>query len=133
MERKYILTDETIEVDGQTLYRIEAVRDFGDVKKGDKGGYISSEANLSHDGSAWVCGEAKVCGSADYIVFKNWWTSGRYFTWTRSDDMWRVGCFHGTGEELVAKAYKDSEVSGREYARVVEYVNQIKSIVNKDK
>ena len=33
--------------------------------------------------------------------------------------------FHGTGEELVAKAYKDSESSGREYQRVVDYVASI--------
>ena len=36
--------------------------------------------------------------------------------------MWNVGCFYGTGEELIAKAYKDSEFSGREYERIVKYV-----------
>ena len=61
----------------------------------------------------------------DYIVFKNWWSSGRYFTWTRSNNMWNVGCFYGTGEELIAKAYKDSESSGREYERIVKYVESI--------
>lgn len=81
---------------------------------------------------AKVCGEAKVSGYAevekksDYIVFKNWWSSGRYFTWTRSNDMWSVGCFYGTGEELIKKAYKDSEEKGREYARIVKYVKSIK-------
>ncbi len=65
-------------------------------------------------GNAKVYGDAEVFGNAevttidDYIVFKNWWSSGRYFTWTRSNNMWRVGCFYGTGEELVAKAYKDT-------------------------
>ena len=39
--------------------------------------------------------------------------------------MWKVGCFHGTGEELIVKAYKDSELSGREYKRVVDYVESI--------
>ncbi len=76
-------------------------------------------------GDAWVCGDATVYGNADYIVFKNWWSSGRYFTWTRSNNKWQVGCFHGTGEELVAKAYKDGEKSGREYERVVKYVESI--------
>lgn len=79
-----------------------------------------------------ISGYTKIGGNAviesdyDYIVFKNWWSSGRYFTWTRSNDMWRVGCFYGTGKELIAKAYKDSKVSGREYERVVKYVEQIK-------
>lgn len=84
-------------------------------------------------GEAMVYGEAKVCGNAkvekksDYIVFKNWWSSGRYFTWTRSNDMWTVGCFYGTGEELIKKAYADNEEKGREYERVVKYVESIKS------
>lgn len=232
MEKKYKLTDETIEINGKTLYRIEALKDFSNVKKGDKGGFIEKEENLSHLGSAWVydnakvfddaeifgdavvrgmaqiydyakilectiisdhaqiygrshvlgyahvygmvqiygdsivknyariydeaiiCGysttcdhvivcnnaiikdvkisgdaiishDAKILSIKDYIVFKNWWSSGRYFTWTRSNNMWSVGCFYGTGEELIEKAYKDSELSGNEYKRIVEYVNSI--------
>lgn len=33
MEKKYILTEQTKEYKGYTLYRIQAVKDFGDVKK----------------------------------------------------------------------------------------------------
>lgn len=76
-------------------------------------------------GNADVCGHAKVCNNADYIVFKNFWSSGRYFTWTRSNNKWSVGCFYGTGEELIKKAYADSDTSGREYERVVRYVESI--------
>ncbi|EJF84065.1 hypothetical protein MCU_00733 [Bartonella elizabethae Re6043vi] len=39
MEKKYELTDETIEVDGHTLHRIRALKDFGDLKTGDLGGF----------------------------------------------------------------------------------------------
>lgn len=77
-------------------------------------------------GIAKIKGDAVIESDRDYIVFKNWWSSGRSFTWTRSNDMWSVGCFYGTGKELVSKAYKDSEVSGREYERVVKYVESIK-------
>lgn len=66
---------------------------------------------------------AEVFSDRDYIVFKNWWSSGRYFTWTRSNNMWWVGCFYGTGEELVKKAYEDSKEKGIEYERIVNYVN----------
>lgn len=230
MEKKYKLTDETIEVNGKTLYRIEALKDFLYVTKGDRGGFIEKEENLSHSGNAWVFNDAKVFNDAiifdnamvynnaevfdsatvynnakvhgsakiynyaticdyasisdnaqicdatirgcvtvrgnttivnseiydnviirdtaiikntrifgpavishdakissdkDYIVFKNWWSSGRYFIWTRSNNMWSVGCFYGTGEELIEKAYKDSKLSGKEYKRVVDYVNSI--------
>ena len=221
MSKKYKLTDETIKLNGATLYRIEALKDFGEIKKGDKGGFIESENNLAHEGDAWVsdnahvygnayvfdnarvynnafvsgyaqvygnarvygnawlydntrvcgyawvadnarvygdanvcddssvfgsaciydnarvygdalvrgyacvCGGAEISNKSDYIVFQNWWSSGRYFTWTRSNNMWSVGCFYGTGEELIKKAYKDSELSGREYERVVRYVESI--------
>lgn len=77
-------------------------------------------------GYTQIGGNAVIKSDYDYIVFKNWWSSGRYFTWTRSNDMWRVGCFYGTGNELIARAYKDGEVSGIEYERVVKYVEQIK-------
>lgn len=259
MEKKYKLTDETIKCYGRTLYRIEALREFSGIRIGQKGGFVESEDNLSHNGLCWICdnamvydkavvsedarvyhnaevyGNARVCGNvlirdyaevrnnaivfdnasinshsiicndaqvfgntyitdnatirdnakvygkacikgyatiadnaevygytlvggtsnilgqsrvyknasiqgnaiiynaeikcnSDYIVFKNWWSSGRYFTWTRSNNMWRVGCFYGTGEELIAKAYKDSELSGREYKRIVKYVESITSL-----
>ena len=163
MDKKY----ELIPSDIEGLFRIKALKDFNDVKKGDIGGYIQSEYNLSHYGNCWiyddakvydnafVMGNARVCDNAkiggkariegytviqgnaqiwgdamissdkDYIVFKNWWSSGRYFTWTRSNNMWKVGCFYGTGEELISKAYKDSEESGREYECIVKYVERI--------
>jgi UDP-3-O-[3-hydroxymyristoyl] glucosamine N-acyltransferase len=44
--------------------RVVALRDFGDVKTGDVGGFIESEANLSHDGNCWIYGEARVFDDA---------------------------------------------------------------------
>lgn len=64
MEKKYKLTDETIEVEGKALYRIEALKDFCEIKKGDKGGFIESEDNLSHEGNAWVYDNACVYGTS---------------------------------------------------------------------
>ena len=79
------------------------------------------------DGKAQICGNAVIAKEEDFIVFKNWWSSGRYFTWTRSNDKYKVGCFYGTGKELIAAAYNDSEEKGREYERIVNYVNSIKN------
>ena len=81
-------------------------------------------------GNAWVYGNARVYGDADYIVFKNNWSSGRYFTYTRSNKMWRVGCFYGTGQELIKKAYKDSEASGKHYEAYVEFVEKLEKLEN---
>ena len=62
--KKYEFTGEEKVIDTHTLHRIRAVRDFGVVKAGDLGGWIESEDNLSHDGYAWVDGEARVICNA---------------------------------------------------------------------
>jgi len=41
-----------------TLYRIKALKGFSDVKKGDIGGWVEKEANLSHDGICWLYDDA---------------------------------------------------------------------------
>ena len=56
------LTDESIIHEGIKLFRIIATEDFGDVRRGDKGGYVESLSNIS--GDAWVDDEAMVYGSA---------------------------------------------------------------------
>lgn len=228
-----------------TVYRIEALRDFGSINKGELGGWIEKEANLSQRGTCWVyndaavfndamvadnamiggqakvygyahvldnaivtghsrvydnaflendviitnyaivCGNARISNNAqiynnveifgsahiyghahlynnvqifdnvkvhgsvdifgnikiggnadiktitDYYVGKNTWSSGRYFVYTRSNKKWNVGCFYGTSEELIEKAYKDSKLSGQEYERVVKYVEEMYDNIEK--
>ena len=64
--KKYkLIKDNFIEIDGHKLYRIQAIKDFGDVKAGDIGGYIQNYKNLSHSGTCWVYEEAKVFGNAE--------------------------------------------------------------------
>lgn len=151
MNNKYELTNETKVVCGRTLHRIKAIIDFAFAKKGDIGGWIETEKNLSQNGNAWVCGNAmvygdamvydnarvygnadvrgnaEVCGNGDYIVFKNCWSSFRWFTYTSSNKKWAVGCFYGTGEELIKKAYADSELSGKCYEAIVRAVEAIET------
>lgn len=63
--KKYELTEETITLfKDYMLYRIKALRDFGDIKAGDLGGYIEKESNLSHNGDAWLYEDAMVYGDA---------------------------------------------------------------------
>lgn len=64
MEKKYELTKDSVRLMGHKLYRIKALRDFGDVKKGDLGGYIEKESNLSHGGTCWVADQAMVLQNA---------------------------------------------------------------------
>lgn len=72
-----------------------------------------------------------IYGDRDYIIFKNWWSSDRIFVWFRQNNLWSVGCFTGTGDELINKAYKDSQLSGDMYKQVVEYVERNKELINK--
>ena len=56
--------DHYITVSGKKLYRIKALKSFGDVSKGEVGGYIEHEYNLSHDGNCWIYDSAKVMDDA---------------------------------------------------------------------
>jgi len=61
--KKYEFTGETFVTPNATLKEIRALCDFGDVKKGELGGYVESEYNLSHKGTAWVQEQGMVWGN----------------------------------------------------------------------
>ena len=74
MEKKYEITKETMKAidengDEKTLHRIKALKDFGNVKKGDFGGFVENESNLSQEGDCWIFDNAICCGNA--IVYEN--------------------------------------------------------------
>lgn len=61
-------------IDGMVVYRIKALRDIGtEVKKGDLGGFVESEDNLSFIGECWIYDnsvvrdEAKVVDNAQVL------------------------------------------------------------------
>lgn len=63
--KKFELTAEFVtNIFGKKLFRIKALVAFGDVEKGELGGFIEKEDNLSHLGDAWVSGNAWVYGDA---------------------------------------------------------------------
>lgn len=69
--KKYKLTDETKVYNGKTLYRIQALKDFDFIHKGEVGGFVESENNLWQEGNCWiydnamVFDDARVTGDAD--------------------------------------------------------------------
>jgi len=66
MEKKYKLIKSKLLTEcGKPLFQIKALRTFGVVKKGDLGGFIESENNLSHDGNCWVYDNAQVYGNGE--------------------------------------------------------------------
>ena len=50
--KKYILTENTKQISGKTLYQIESLIDFLNIHKGDLGGWIEKEENLSQQDNA---------------------------------------------------------------------------------
>ena len=71
---KYKLTKNKKTIGDVTLYQIEALKDFSDIKKGDLGGWIEKESNLSQQGDCWVSCRARVYDNA--IVSDNAWVFG---------------------------------------------------------
>ena len=103
MSKKYEFTDETITINGIILHRIKAVIDFDrfGVKAGDLGGFIEVEANLSHDGDAWVSGDALVYGNA--LVSENAKVSG---------DAWVYGNAKVSGNAKIKRSNDYACVNG---------------------
>ena len=79
-KKKYSLTKNTKDFLGKTLFQIKAEISFGGVVKGELGGYIEKEENLSMSGNACVYGDAWVYGNAwvygDACVSGNAWVYG---------------------------------------------------------
>jgi len=110
MEKKYKLTKETKTINSVTLHRIEALRDFGNVKKGEKGGWIQSEDNLSHEDNCWIYNNACVYQNAK--VYRTAWVY---------DNAWVFGSARVFGNAMVygnayvygtACVYKNARISG---------------------
>ncbi|WP_281713783.1 hypothetical protein [Anaerotignum lactatifermentans] len=76
---KYELTSHFIAFTDRKIFRIKAVRSFGNIEKGTIGGYVESEKNLSHEGNCWVSDDAAVF--EDAIVRENAVVSGN--SWIR--------------------------------------------------
>lgn len=69
MEKKFTLTENskkfiTPDFISIIIYQIRALKDFGYVKKGDLGGWVEKESNLSQNGNSWIYDDAVVCTNA---------------------------------------------------------------------
>ena len=105
MEKKYKTKKEG------NMLRIIALKDFFKIKKGDKGGLIEKEENLSQEGNCWICPNAKVYGDAR--VYDN------AMVW---DDAEIYGHAEVFGHAKVfghARVYDNAKVSG--WAEVCEF------------
>jgi hypothetical protein len=64
MKKYKLLKKSKIKFLGKTLFQIQALKDFGYISEGEKGGFVESEVNLSQEGDSWVAGNAMISGNA---------------------------------------------------------------------
>ena len=147
--KKYEMTSNVKEFSGHKLYQIRALKDFGDVKVGNLGGYIEKEENLSHDGNAqvyrgaqvfgnaqvygetwlrnnaWIFNDARISNKADYICFGGFGSENGNITMfrTKNKDVYmRCNRFSGSlkeFEEIVKETYGDTKYA-KEYLTCIE-------------
>ena len=109
MKKKFkLLTKETKEFYGVKLYRIEALIDFYDVKKGDKGGFVEKEENLSQEGNSWVYGDSQVFGNSQ--VYGNSRVFGNSQVYGNSRVYGKIKCEAGYYFAYKEKSWKVEEV-----------------------
>ena len=106
--KKFEFTGETKLWFGKTLHRIRALIAIKkwNVKKGDDGGWIEKEENLTHDGDARVSGNARVSGDAHYMTIGPIGSRNGITTFFRDKSgkiMVVCGCFYGDIDAFIEK------------------------------
>lgn len=108
--KKYEFTCEEKQYGNILLKRIVAVKDFGDVKKDDLGGWIEKESNLSHGGDCWVYDEAKVYEDAS--VFEDAQISNKASVFGKAKVYGRAKVYCKADVYEDSKVYEDAQVFG---------------------
>lgn len=120
MEKNYELTETFKELlDGIKLFQIKCIKDFQYAKKGDLGGWIEHEKNLS--------GNAQIYGDADYCCFQSFGSVNRTTTvFKEANGKIKIicGCFNGTIDEFknqVLQTHKENKFA-KEYLAIIEVI-----------
>jgi len=108
--KKYKLTKKTKTVNGKKLYQIEALEDFSNIKKGEKGGWIEKESNLSQNGDCWVYGNAMVYDDA--MVFGNAMVSGSAMVFGNAKVFGNASVFDNASVSGDARVFDNASVYG---------------------
>ena len=121
-DKKYELTDNTIEYDEKTLYQIKALKDFGNVKAGDLGGYVEKEDNLSQEGNCWIFDNAKVYENAKVYgnakIYENATVGGEAKVYGNAEVFGKALVYNNAEVYDNAKVYGNADV--RDNAQVYE-------------
>ena len=121
MKKYKILMDKknTIEWEGHILYRIKALRNFGNVKKGDIGGFVESEYNLSHEGNCWIFDNAKAMDNSRIYDNSKMYNNSEM---VGNSEMWGNSILKGRENlygKLVSKVDKFIDIANPQQGRIV--------------
>ncbi len=130
--KKFELTSEYVTNSfGKKMYRIKALVAFGNIEKGELGGFVEKESNLAHYGNAWVyrnacvSGKAEIYGNLDFATVGGFGSEQRTTTFFRQKDGSvgvQCGCFCGTLEEFrekVLETHRESKYA-QEYLMIAD-------------
>ena len=119
MSKKFMLSDEKKQIGNVVLFRVKALINTKFFKKGELGGWIEKESNLSQNGNAWVSGNAQVYGNArvsgNAQVYDDARVSGNAWVYDDarvSGNAWVSGNAHVSGD---ARVYKQKLIGGYFY------------------
>ncbi|SPX43740.1 Uncharacterised protein [Klebsiella pneumoniae] len=121
MKKFELVAEMTKEIFGTKLFRIRALISFGVVDKGDLGGWVEKEDNLSQEGDAWVS------GNASWLTVGPVGSENGFLSAFRQKDnsiMVLRGCFEGTIEEFesaVKETHGDNEFS-EQYLALIPFI-----------
>ena len=107
---KYKLTSNTKIHNGITLYQIQAVKTFSNVKEGDLGGWIEKVSNLSQENNCWIYDDALVYGDARVYDNAQVYGNAQVYDYAQVYDNTRV--YDNAQVDGIAWVYGDARVYG---------------------
>jgi hypothetical protein len=126
MNKKFEFTGEIKKVFGVTLQQIRAKKDFANVKKGEVGGWIERESNLSVYSDAWVYGDARVYGDA-WVYGGEWGFSplfiqgSKYSICMYTNNKIKIGCQIHSINQWLSHGEKIARLHGFTPEEIEEY------------
>ena len=78
--------------------------------------------NALVNGYAVICKNSVVKSNGDFITFQKYWSDNSYITWTRSNDKWNDGDFHGDKTMLLDEVKQKDNNNLEHYERIINYI-----------
>lgn len=121
LNKKYEILNTKYQHFSDTLFQIRALKDFGNIKAGQLGGWVSGYHNLSQDGLCWVYPGSKVYMEArvldDAQAMGGWiWCRAKL----REEAICKDNCFLFDDTDCFGQCLLENEACASGFSRVFE-------------